>query len=401
MKKAHRLNQVQPSLTLVITAKAAAMRAEGLDIVSFGAGEPDFITPQPIIDAAKDALDKGMTKYTAVAGMPALRAEIARWYGENFGVKTDASEVLVGVGGKQVIYNAIMSLVDDGDFVLIPSPYWLSYPAMVHLAGGRVEFIETDESSHFLMTPHQLEAAIIKYNPVLLILNSPANPTGQAYDEATLRDIAEVLRKYPDVYVIWDNIYAQLVYDGFKHVELAKIAPDLKSRIITTCGFSKSFAMTGWRLGFAIADADRIKLMSSIQSHSTSNAVSFAQAGALEALKLDNSVIEDMRVKFENRRRVMLDAIAKLPGVTCIAPKGAFYVLLNCKKFCNIEKGIYWITSDLDLAKYILEEGHVATVPGSAFGAPGYLRLSFALDEDSIVRGIERIGKALHDLTSG
>ena len=398
MKKAHRLNQVQPSLTLVITAKAAAMRAEGLDIVSFGAGEPDFITPQPIIDAAKDALDKGMTKYTAVAGMPALRSEIARWYGETFGVKTDASEVLVGIGGKQVIYNAIMSLVDDGDFVLIPSPYWLSYPAMVHLAGGRVEFIETDESSHFLMTPRQLEAAIIKYNPVLLILNSPANPTGQAYDEAALREIAVVLRKYPDVYVIWDNIYAQLTYEGFKHVELTKIAPDLKSRIITTCGFSKSFAMTGWRLGFAIADAERIKLMSSIQSHSTSNAVSFAQAGALEALKLDYSVIENMRLKFENRRRVMLDAIAKLPGVSCLAPQGAFYVLLNCKKFCNIEKGIYWITSDLDLAKYILEEGHVATVPGSAFGAPGYLRLSFALDEESIVKGIERIGKALQEL---
>ena len=401
MKKAHRLNQVQPSLTLVITAKAAAMRAEGLDIISFGAGEPDFITPQPIIDAAKDALDKGMTKYTAVAGMPALRAEIAKWYGENFGVKTDASEVIVGIGGKQVIYNAIMSLVDDGDFVLIPSPYWLSYPAMVHLAGGRVEFIETDESSHFLMTPRQLEAAIIKYDPVLLILNSPANPTGQAYDEAALREIAVVLRKYPDVHVIWDNIYAQLTYDNFKHVELAKVAPDLKNRIITTCGFSKSFAMTGWRLGFAIADAERIKLMSSIQSHSTSNAVSFAQAGAIEALKLDHSVIENMRMKFENRRRIMLDAIAKLPGISCLAPQGAFYVLLNCKKFCNIEKGIYWITSDLDLAKYILEEGHVATVPGSAFGAPGYLRLSFALDEESIVKGIERIGKALHELIAG
>lgn len=398
MKKAHRLDQVQASLTLAITAKAAAMRAEGLDIISFGAGEPDFNTPQPIIDAAKNALDNGMTKYTAVAGLPALRAEIAKWYEAQFGVKTAPDQVIVGVGGKQVIYNAIMSIVDPGDAVLIPAPFWLSYPAIVHLAGGDVHFVETSENDSFLMTPAMLEEAIIKYKPKLLILNSPSNPTGQAYDEVHLRSLAEVLRKYPDVNILWDNIYAHLTYCGFKHVELSKVAPDLQNRIITTGGFSKSFAMTGWRLGFAIADPERIKMMSTIQSHSTSNATSFAQAGALEALKLEHSVLENMRQKFEDRRRVTLESIAQIKDVSCIEPKGAFYVLMNCKKYCNVEHGLYWIQNDIDLAKYILEEGHVATIPGSAFGAPGYLRLSFALDSENIKKGIARIAEALAKL---
>lgn len=395
MKKAYRLSQVQPSLTLAITAKAAAMRAEGLDIVSFGAGEPDFNTPQSVIDAAKNALDSGMTKYTPVAGIPALRAEIASWYEREFGIKTTADQVIVGVGGKQVIYNAIMSLINEDNIALIPTPYWLSYPAMVNLAGGRVEYVGTTEEEKFLMTPSVLEEAIVRHHPKLLILNSPSNPTGQAYDEAGLRALAEVLRRHPEVTILWDNIYAHLTYEGFKHVELAKVAPDLRERIIVTGGFSKTFAMTGWRLGFAIADPERIRAMSTIQSHSTSNATSFAQAGALAALKLDRSVVESMRQLFESRRRVVLEELEKIPGVSCVAPKGAFYVFLNCKKYCNIEHGLHWIQNDVDLAKYILEEGYVATIPGSAFGAPGYLRLSFALDEDSIRKGIRRLGEAL------
>ena len=398
MKKAHRLDLVQASLTLAITAKAAAMKAEGIDIVSFGAGEPDFATPQPIVDAAKDALDHGMTKYTPVSGIPALRAGIAAWYQREFGVPTTQDQVIVGTGGKQVIYNAIMSLIDDGDVALIPTPYWLSYPAMVHLAGGRVEFVETREEEKFLMTPAMLESAIQKYHPRLLILNSPSNPTGQAYEESELRILAEVLRKYPDLTILWDNIYAHLTYEGFRHVELAKVAPDLRERLIITGGFSKSFSMTGWRLGFAIADPERIKLMSTIQSHSTSNATSFSQAGAIAALQIDRSILENMRQQFENRRNIILDCLHKIDGVSCVDPKGAFYILLNCKKYCNIEHGLHWIQNDVDLAKYILEEGHVATVPGSAFGAPGYLRLSFALDEESIRKGIARIGESLAKL---
>ena len=399
MKKAHRLDLVQASLTLAITAKASAMRAEGIDIVSFGAGEPDFNTPQPIIDAAKKALDEGMTKYTPVAGLAALRAEIAKWYEREFDVPTTADHIIVGTGGKQVIYNAIMSLIDDGDVVLIPSPYWLSYPAMVHLAGGRVEFVETREEEKFLMTPAMLEEAIQKHHPKLIILNSPSNPTGQAYDEAELRILAEVLRRYPEITVLWDNIYSHLTYDGFKHVELAKIAPDLQSRIIVTGGFSKTFAMTGWRLGFAIADPERIKWMSTIQSHSTSNATSFSQAGAIAAFSLDKSVVESMRQAFENRRNIILQCLSRIPGVSFVAPKGAFYILVNCRAYCHIEHGLHWIQDDVDLAKYLLEAGHVATVPGSAFGASGYLRLSFALHEENIRKGIGRIADALAKLS--
>ena len=395
MKKAHRLNQVQASLTLAITARAAEMRAEGLDVVSFGAGEPDFITPKPIIDAAKDALDRGMTKYTPVTGMPALRAEIASWYTKNFGVETKSDEVIVGIGGKQVIYNAVMSMVDPGDVVLIPAPYWLSYPAMVHLADGTPVFIPTDQADEFLVSPEKLEDAILQYHPVLLILNSPCNPTGAAYSAEKLEKIAAVLRKYPDVTILWDNIYAQLVYNGFKHVELAKVAPDLKNRIITTGGFSKSFAMTGWRLGFAIADPARIKIMTTLQSHSTSNAVSFAQAGAIEALRLDPSVVENMRQAFERRRSIILNEIAKFPDLSCLPPNGAFYVMLNCTKFCDIVKNDVSIHNDVELAQYLLEKGMVATVPGTAFGAPGYLRLSFAMKDEDIIKGIQRIGNTL------
>lgn len=387
MKRAHRLDQVQPSLTLAITAKAAAMKAEGADIVSFGAGEPDFSTPASVVEAAKRALDEGRTKYTPVAGLPALRAGIAQWYGREFGVEVSSDEVIVGVGGKQVIYNALMSMIDPGDKVLIPAPYWLSYPAMVHLCGGESVFVETQAADEFLVSPEALERALTSSGASALILNSPCNPTGQAYRAAQLTALAEVLRRHEDVVVIWDNIYAHLTYGGFRHTELVSVAPDLRPRIVTTCGFSKSFSMTGWRLGFAIASAERIKAMTTIQSHSTSNATSFAQYGALAALDLKHADLESMRAKFERRRQVMLDGLSQVPGVSYVPPKGAFYVLVDCAS--------YFGGDDVALAKHLLEEGHVATIPGAAFGAPGCLRLSFALDEASIRKGIERIGQVL------
>lgn len=395
MKLAHRLDNVKPSLTLAVSSKAAELKAQGHDIVSFGAGEPDFNTPQPVIDAAKRALDEGKTKYTPVAGLPALRQAIAHYHAERFGVETSPDEVIVATGGKQTLYNAMMSLLNPGDPVLIPSPYWLSYPAMANLCGATVKFIETSKEQNFLLTPAQLGEALSTDPAALLILNSPCNPTGQAYSAQQLAELADVLRRYPDAVIIWDNIYASLVYDGFKHAELARVAPDLRNRIITAGGFSKTFAMTGWRLGYAIAHRDRIKAMSSIQSHSTSNATSFAQFGAIEALKLSADVVENMRCAFENRKNILLAEIAKIPGVSCLPPKGAFYVLLDCTKFCSIDKNGIRIQNDLDLAQFLLEKGHVATVPGSAFGAVGHLRLSFALDEKSIKEGIRRIAKAL------
>lgn len=395
MKIANRLAHVKPSLTLAVTAKASELKAQGHDIISFGAGEPDFNTPQPVIDAAKKALDDGKTKYTPVPGLMTLREKIAQWYARHFGVKTSADEVIVATGGKQVLYNAMMSLLNPGDVVLIPSPYWLSYPAMANLCGAEVKYVETTKEENFLLTARQLDEALSANPQALLVLNSPCNPTGQAYDAKRLEELADVLRRYPDVSIIWDNIYASLVYDGFEHVELARIAPDLHDRLITTGGFSKSFAMTGWRLGFAIAHRDRIKAMSSIQSHSTSNATSFAQYGAIAALDLDDSAIEEMRKIFESRKNIICDEIAKIPGIACLEPKGAFYVLLDCTNFCNIDKGEIQIHDDVELAKFLLEKGHVSTVPGSAFGAFAHLRLSFALDEKSIVEGVRRIGKTL------
>ncbi len=399
MKLSNRLGHVKPSMTLAITSRAAAMRAEGIDIVSFGAGEPDFNTPEPVVEAAKNALDHGVTRYTPVTGIPALRAAIAQWYTREFGIETSTDHVIIGVGGKQVIYNALMALIDVGDRVLIPSPYWVSYPAMVYLASGEPVFVKTSEKTSFLMTPEQLEAALHEYQPKALIMNSPSNPTGQVYEEEHLKALAEVLRKYPDVMVIWDNIYAHITYGDCKHIDLARVAPDLAERIITTCGFSKSFAMTGWRLGFAIADPKIIKAMSSIQGHSTSNATSFAQAGAIEALKLDHSYLEENRMRFEKRKNILLDELSKIENVSCLEPKGAFYALVNVKKYCHSLIDARVITNDLELAEYLLVDGHVACIPGCAFGADGYLRLSFAMKDEDIVEGIRRIGRALSKLT--
>jgi len=398
MQKASRLDHVQSSLTLAISARAAALKSQGVDVVSFGSGEPDFNTPQAVIEAAKAALDGGMTKYTAVAGLPELRAEIARWYGEEFGVSVVPEEVIVGVGGKQVLYNAMMSLLSAGDRVLIPAPYWLSYPAQVYLSDGVPVYVETREEDSFLLTPSVLEAAILAHDPKMLILNSPSNPTGQAYDEAQLAALCEVLRRYPEVVILWDNIYAHLTYGDFRHVELGRVAPDLKERIIVAGGLSKTFAMTGWRVGFAIAEVGRIKAMTTIQSHSTSNVTTFAQSGAVAALRMGRSFLEEMRETFTRRRAALLEALSSVEGVSCLAPMGTFYALVNCKKFCNLEKGGHRIQSDVDLAEYLINEAHVSTVPGSAFGAPGYLRLSFAMSESLIVEGIRRIGVGLSAL---
>lgn len=393
MKKSMRLNHVQSSLTLAITAKANEMKAKGIDVISFGAGEPDFDTPQPIVEAAKTALDEGKTRYTAVAGLPQLRLAIADWYTREFGVPTASENVIVGTGGKQVLYNAMMSVLDPGDTALIPAPYWLSYPAMAALCGAAPVFIDTKPEDQFLLSPETLSVYLDKYPQSLLILNSPCNPTGQAYDKERLLRIIDVLRRYPEVTIIWDNIYAQLVYGDFTHVELTKLAPDLSQRVITCGGFSKTFAMTGWRLGFAIADPSRIKAMSTIQSHSTSNANTFAQYGAIAATQLDHAVVENMRQTFEARRALVMAELSEIPNLPCLPPCGAFYAFPDFSHYCRQpELGIY---NDIDLAKYLLDHAHVATVPGTAFGASGHLRFSFALDDESIQNGIRRIARVL------
>ncbi len=399
MRCSTRLLQVQPSLTLAIDARAKAMQAAGEDLVGFGAGEPDFNTPQPIVDAAKAALDAGMTKYTPVGGTLQLRSAIAAWYQTRYAVTCDADNVIVSCGGKHVLYNIAMALLEPGDKVLIPSPFWLTYPPQVHLAGATPIFIPCHESDHFLLTPQALEAAIAEHQPRMLILNSPSNPTGQAYDRDALLAICDVLRAHPNLILLWDSIYEQLVYDGFIHVEPTALAPDLRERIVVASGFSKAYAMTGWRLGYAIAPPTLVKGMLKLQGHCTSNATTFAQAGALAALTLPSHYTDEMLATFALRRSRMLALIQEIDHVTCLAPKGAFYAFVNVSAYCQANSDHQLITDDLSLATYLLEEGKVAVVPGSAFGAPGYIRLSYATAMGSIEKGLPRIAAALGKLT--
>lgn len=393
--KAQRLSQVKASLTLAISAKANALKAQGIDVVNFGAGEPDFDTPQAIVDAAKAALDAGQTKYTPVAGTKELREAIAAWYTREYGIETTSEEVIVGVGGKQVLYNACMAILDEGDKVALPAPYWLSYPAQIHLAGAVPLYIETRQEQDFLLQPEDLRKALVEHNPKMLILNSPSNPTGSAYNKEQLLALAEVMRQFPSLFILWDNIYAKLVYDGFEHYELGKIAPDLRSRIIVAGGFSKTFAMTGWRLGFGIAPLPIIKAMTTVQSHSTSNPTSFAQAGGVAALKLSDDFFTHMVSVFAKRRRLIVDLVRTIPLASCVEPMGAFYLMVNLNAYLQKSYEGKIIADDVALAEFLIEHGNVATVPCSAFGAPGYLRLSFALSEEIIQRGVLKMKEAL------
>ncbi|MFA5623634.1 MAG: pyridoxal phosphate-dependent aminotransferase [Bradymonadales bacterium] len=396
---AKRLSHVKASLTLAITAKSSALKAQGVDVVSFGAGEPDFDTPKSVVDAAKAALDAGQTKYTPVAGTKELRDGIAAAYKAEFGVDCSGDEVIAGVGGKQILYNACMALLDLGDKVLLPAPYWLSYPAQIYLAGATPVFIETKQENDFLLQADDLRAAIVEHKPKMLILNSPSNPTGAAYSREDLFALIEVLREHPELFVLWDNIYYKLTYDGFVHYELLQLAPDLRNRVIVASGFSKSYAMTGWRLGFGIAPTNIIKAMSTVQSHSTSNPTSFAQSGAVAALKLSDDFFQNMLDHFTRRRKLIIDLIEKIPHITCTKPRGSFYLLVNFNDYLQKTYEGKKINDDVDLAEFLIEHAKVATVPGSAFGAPGYLRLSFAMSEENIEKGIKRIAESLKALT--
>lgn len=391
MKLAKRIAKVQPSPTLAISAKAQAMAAEGIDVVSFGAGEPDFPTPAIIREAAKAALDAGHTGYIASDGLPALRKAIAADYARR-GRQVDASEVIVTTGGKQALYNATFALFEAGDKVIVPAPYWVSYPAQVLLADAEpvmpLAGIETD----FKMTPDQLREEL--KDPAIrgLILCSPSNPTGSVYSAEELRALGEVLMEYPDVYIYFDAIYDRLCYEAEISADFVAVNPELDQRTITFNGFSKAYSMTGWRLGYSIAPAPITKAMSKLQSQSTSNATTFAQYGALEALKLPDAEIAQMRDIFQRRRDWIVAALNAIDGVRCPNPGGAFYVFPDFSEFCGEGKRF---KDDLALGAFLLDEALVAVVPGSAFGAPGHLRLSYATSDAIIKEGVERIARAL------
>ncbi len=376
---------VSPSPTLAIDAKAKALLAAGEDVCGFAAGEPDFDTPDHIKEACIAALKAGKTKYAPTPGIEPLRQAIADKYAADYGLKVAPSQVVVSPGGKFSCYLAVLSVCSPGDEVIIPAPYWVSYPEMVKLAGATPKFVLADDSTGFRLTPAQLEAAITPKTK-LLILTSPSNPTGAVYSRAEMEAIVAVAMKH-NLYIMSDEIYEHLVYDGVQHVAPATFGKDVEARTIIVSGFSKPYAMTGWRLGTLVAPAPIAKAVAELQSQMSSNATTFAQYGALAALKEKEKTkasLQAMLVAFDRRRKFLHAELNKIPGISCLLAQGAFYLFPNISKF-----GI----SDTEFCAKLLEQEKVAAVPGSAFGAEGYLRLSYATSDEIIKKGVERLAR--------
>lgn len=380
MELASRLAQVTPSLTLAVTAKANAMKAEGKDVCSFSAGEPDFDTPTHIRDAAKAALDAGKTRYGPSAGEPKLREAIARKLQTDNGLNYQTENIAVTNGGKQSLFNLIMAMIQPGDEVIIPAPYWVSYPEMVKLAGGTPIIVPTDASTGFRITPDVLKASITP-NTKLFVLNSPSNPTGMVYAPDEIRALAQVIVDH-DIWVVSDEIYEKILYDGAEHLSIGAVSPEVFERTITSNGFAKAYAMTGWRVGYLAAPPDIIKATTSIQGHSTSNVCTFAQYGAIAAIEGPQDCVTQMVAAFTERRKVMLNGLNAIPGISCLSPQGAFYVFADISAL-----GM----PSLDFCSALLEKQHVAVIPGIAFDADNHIRLSYAASLDTIHKGLERM----------
>ncbi|TGM10324.1 pyridoxal phosphate-dependent aminotransferase [Leptospira barantonii] len=400
---AKRLNVIEPSPTLVITAKANELKKKGEDIVSFGAGEPDFETPAHIRDAAKKAIDKGMTRYTAVSGTIELKEAIVTKFKRDNGLEYDKSQIIVGTGGKQVIYNYFLATLNAGDEVIIPAPYWVSYADIVRLAEGVPVIVTTTPESNFQITPEQLKKAITSKTKCL-ILNSPSNPTGAGYSRKDLEALGEIVLS-AGIQVMSDDIYEKIVYDGFTFSNLAMISPELKKNTFVINGVSKTYSMTGWRIGYGAGDLSIVKNMETIQSQSTSNASSISQAAAEAALSGDQACVEEMRKAFEKRRNLIVSLLNEIPGVKCNNPQGAFYVfpyLTDVYKTPGFEK-LKKESSEKSLSKIfcsvLLEKYKVAAVPGIAFGEDDALRLSYPMGENDIKRGVERLAEMIRDLS--
>ncbi len=387
MSLAHRSTILSPSLTLGIDSKAKAMKSEGIDVCSFAAGEPDFDTPQHIKDACMAALDSGFTKYTPSSGIPELRQAISEKFKADNALDYAASQVVVSNGAKHSCLNAILASVSEGDEVIIPAPYWLSYPEMVKLAGGDPVFVQTTEESGWKMTAQQFEDAMSPRTK-MVILNSPGNPTGAVYTREELEAIGEVAAA-EDILILSDEIYEKLIYDDAKHVSIASLSKELYDLTITVNGFSKSYAMTGWRLGYLGAPVEIARAIDAIQSHSTSGCTSFAQKGALAALKGDQTPVNDMRSEFDLRRQYMAGRLAAFDRVSVVMPQGAFYVLANISGL-----GL----SSSNFSDRLLSKHHVAVVPGIAFGDDRTIRLSYATSLDVIKTGLDRIEQFIRTL---
>jgi aspartate aminotransferase len=388
---ANRVQRVKPSPTLAVTARVAELRAAGEDIIGLGAGEPDFGTPEHIKAAAIAAINDGFTRYTAVDGMPSLKTAIIAKFKRDNGLDYTPEQILVSCGGKQSFYNLCQALLNAGDEVIIPAPYWVSYPDMVLLADGEPVIIPTGVDTRFKITPEQLDGAITARTR-LVVLNSPSNPTGVAYTRAELAALGEVLRKRPQALIATDDMYEHILWSEEPFCNILNACPELYERTIVLNGVSKAYAMTGWRIGYAGGPAELIKAMKKIQSQSTSNPASISQVAALAALDGDQSCIQPMLTAFHERHDYVVAELNKMPGVNCLPADGTFYCFPHVQPVIDRLDGV---SNDVELAEHLLETAGVALVPGSAFGAPGYVRFSFATGMDVLVEALSRLKQAL------
>ena len=389
--------KLPPSITLAITAKAKEMKAEGKDVVGFGAGEPDFNTPQNIIDACKKALDEGKTKYVPASGINELKDAVANKFKRDNSLTYERNQIIISTGGKQCLFNTLMALTNPGDEILIAKPYWVSYPDLITLSGGNCVVVDTREEEDYKFTLENLESSLTSKTKAIIV-NSPNNPTGTVYSSEELTSIADFCKKH-DIFIISDEIYEPLIYGEEKHISIASLSEDAYNRTVVINALSKAYAMTGWRLGYAAGPKDLIKIMGNIQSHTTSNSTSFVQYAAVEALNGDQSFIPLMNEEFRLRRDYMVKRADQIKGLDYIYPKGAFYLMLDVRYFIGKRFRGNTIKSSLDLADMLLSEYLVAVVPGSGFGLEGFLRLSYAINRDAIKKGFDRIEEFLAEIS--
>ena len=380
------LKRIKPSPTIAVTSKAREMRAAGKDVIGLGAGEPDFDTPDNIKDAAIEAIKRGETKYTAVDGTPKLKKAIQGKFTRENNLSYELDQISVGTGGKQVLYNVFMATLNPGDEVIIPAPYWVSYPDMVLLAGGKPKIVKCSEKNEFKITPDELKKAIGKKTK-WLIINSPSNPTGSCYTKNEIEELSKILIKNKNVYILSDDIYELITYDDFKFFTIAQIKA-LKDRTLTMNGVSKSYSMTGWRIGYGAGPKDIIKAVAKIQSQSTTNPSSISQAAAVEALNGTQDFIKTRSDSFKERRDYVVDTLNSINGLSCLKPSGAFYVFPNCKKLLGKKTKL---KTDKEFVEKLLEKAEVAVVQGSAFGLDGYFRISYATSMENLKKALDRI----------
>lgn len=392
-----RASKVKPSATLAINAKAKEMAAKGVDVISFAVGEPDFDTPDNIKEAAKKAIDDGFTKYTPAAGTVELKEAVCEKFQKDNNLSYKPNEVIISSGAKHSLYNIAQAILSEGDEVLIPAPYWVSYPDQTLLNDAVPVVVDTHEEDKFAIKPEAVKEKLTKKTKAI-VLNYPSNPTGLSYDRKTLEGLAELVCEN-DLIVVSDEVYEKLTYDGLKHLSIASIDDEVKKRTIVVNGPSKTYSMTGWRIGYAAGDAKVVKAMSDIQSQSTSNPTSIAQKACVEAIRGPQGFIDTMLVQFDKRRKYIVEALNETPGVSCLLPEGAFYAFPNVTSYFGKKFDKWEVNNSFDMTMFLLEDANIAVVPGSAFGKEGFIRISYATSMEKIMEGISRLRSSLSKLS--